>query len=119
MKLIIVMLLAIALAIPAVAADNRLIYDKATPIQGYACDPGKHLGTVSANAVLKVGTGGTYNIYGWLAVAIWTTAGGVLTLNGDSSKVIPLYADQPNIMLLNQRNLTQIVPSVGAIVCGM
>jgi hypothetical protein len=89
-------------------------------IQGFVPDPSKHLGTVSAAAVLKVGAGGTHNITGWIAVTFWpTTADGYVTLNAVTGSVIPIYYGMANTIVVHPQNVTQLVPSVECIICGM
>ena len=87
-------------------------------IQGFVADPGKCLGPIAANSILKVGAGGTVDITDWLAIAFYPTADGVVTYNGNASQTEPIYANQRNVILVHP-NITQIVPSVLTVVCGM
>lgn len=117
-KIFCVIILTMLAAASVQAADRSLQYDKDTPIMGYSCDPAKHLGTVTAGQVLKVGTGGNYNISGWKMLGVWPVADGNLTLNNTAAKIYPVYTGQLNSLVIH-KNATQYVPSVNAVVCGM
>jgi hypothetical protein len=89
-------------------------------IQNFVPDPAKHLGTVAASAVLKVGAGGTHDITGYIAICLWpTTVDGYVTLNATVAKIIPIYYGMANIIVIHPQNVTQLVPNVESIICGM
>lgn len=118
-RFIIALLMLVTIATAALAADARLVYDKSVAVNAYVCDPAKHLGTVTAGKVLKVGSGGDYDISTWLAAGIWPVADGNVTFNAVAAKIVPVNSGQANVIMIHPRNTTQLVLSVDAIICGM
>lgn len=88
------------------------------PIQGHGSDPAKCLGTKAAGTVLKVGSGGNVDITGWVTVALYPTVSGQVEYNATATAIEPIYAGQRNVLLVHP-GVTQIIPSVECIVCGM
>lgn len=113
-----ILILTIAILLPALALAEQ-IYDRGsqTMFQLGVCDPTLHLGTVSANVDLRVGTGGDHNISGWKVIYFWPTTDGTVTMNGDSNKTMPVYSGQINTIAIS-KNVTQLVFSVGGQLCG-
>jgi hypothetical protein len=87
-------------------------------IQAFVPDPAKCLGSMAANSVFKIGAGGNVDITGWLAIALYPASTGQVTFNGNVNQVLPVYANQQNVIFIHP-NVTQVVPSVVCTVCGM
>lgn len=112
------LLVAIVLAGQTAFGAGGEVYWGNNLVQGYACDPDKHLGTIPSGTVLEVGPGGDHNIRGWRAVAFWPSADGTVAYNGDANKTEPIYGGQRNVIVIHWR-VTRLVPTAPAIACGM
>jgi hypothetical protein len=89
-------------------------------IQSFAPDPVKCLGTKTAGTVFMAGPGGNVNIAEWLGICLYPTADGQIVFNGDTTntQIMPIFAGRDNVIIIHP-NVTQIVASVDAIICGM
>lgn len=98
---------------------NNLVRDfSGSKLQGFVPDPAKCLGTKSANTVFKVGVGGDVDISDWLVIELEPTTDGTVAFNGDSTKIRNLTGGIKNEIMIHS-SVTQLVPSVSCVVCGM
>jgi hypothetical protein len=87
-------------------------------IQSFAPDPLKCLGQKAAGTVFMAGPGGTVDISQWLGICLYPIANGQVAFNGNATQIMPVYAGRENVIIIHP-NVTQIVASVDAIICGM
>lgn len=98
---------------------NNLVRDfSGSKLQGFVPDPAKCLGVKTANTVFKVGEGGDIDISNWLVVEFEPTEDGTIVFNGDSAKIRKITGGAKNEVIIHP-SVTQLVPSVSCVVCGM
>ena len=111
-------LLVFLLSIP-LTSQADVITAQGSTLQSFGCNPERHLGTLTAGSTLIKSTGSANNIIGWTAVNIIpSSSDGIITLNNDGNKKLPVLTGQDNIFIIHPKT-TSITISVDSIVCGM
>ena len=118
-NILLIICLGIFLSFTAHKAKADVVTAQGTVLQSFGCNPERHLGTLTAGTTLIKSLGAQYNIIGWNAVNIIpVSSDGIVTLNNDSNKKLPVLSGQDNIFIIHSKT-TNMTISVDSIVCGM